>query len=282
MSTPKENNKHLKLVEDLVLIFILLFSAQFLNQWWFLKIPLITVLIVGQFTNYRSKFPIAFWGLAFLLVGLDFIDFYFSVANHHFVLLYTVFLIGLSFVYPKQRSEIIKINSSIVIAIIMFFGAVQKFFSPEFMNGNFTALTIARGYYFKPFHWMYKQPDFVLYNEKLLNQNANQILDPAVKQQFLMPFEGVAEFSTYFSIGIVIAELLLIWFLFIKNSVVKNIFLLLFLTGLLLTRLETGFISLISILLIAQLSPENKIFTFLYLILIGVCWSLMVSRLGLY
>jgi hypothetical protein len=282
ISSQDTHTKHLKLVEDLVLVFILLYTSQFFNQWWHFKLLLITTLMVAHFTKFRFKFPIVFWGLTVLLTSLDFIEHYFYIANHGFVLFYLSFLVFLTHFYPLERVKILRINSLSILILIMFFGAIQKISSPDFMSGNFIAFTALKGDLFKPFQWAHLAPDVFNHNLELINEKLKDIPSSDDHLKLQTPFLGFETFSYYFSIIVMLFEFLMIPVLLIKSVHLKNSILLFFLTGLLFTRLETGFISLLVILSIAQLPSAEKTFKFLYLGLFAVCLGLILVRVGYY
>lgn len=281
-SSQKAKNEHLKLVENLVLLFIFMFSTHFLNQYWHLKLVLITTLIVAHFTNYKRKFPTVFWGLTIILTSLDFINNYFYTANHTFVLFYLTFLIGLTYFYPLDRIKILKRNSISMVILILFFSAIQKLLSPEFMNGNYIGFTTLKGDLFVPFRWPYNFSNLGNQNMNLINEKLNEVSNTDVPLKLLIPFHGFETFSIFFSYFVILSEFLMIPVLLLKNLKLKNTISLLFVVGLLLTRLETGFISLLVILLIAQLPPAEKTFRLMYLGIFAVCVGLILVRIGLY
>ncbi len=281
MSNPDDNQRHLQLIEDLLLVFILIFSFGFKNQWWLLQFVLITVLLIAHFTKFRSKYPIAFWGLTLLLTSLDILQSYFVVANHSFVLFYITFLVLLTHFYPKERIEILKKNSLYVLVIILFWGAFQKILSPAFINGDYIALVTLKGQLFKPLQIIEVIPDVFSQNKTLINEFRKNLPNSNSFVQLKTPFTGFESFSYYFSLFIILSEFLMLPILFLKNKNLNNLFILLFLTGLLLTRLETGFIALLIILAMAQLPTSEKTFRFLYLGLFSVCITLILLKIGL-
>jgi hypothetical protein len=67
--------------------------------------------------------------------------------------------------------------------------------------------------------------------------------------------------------------------LLIKNEKMKHLFFIIFLFSLLLTRNETGFLSLVSLLCFAQLpQKENKFFHLFYLAFFFIC--ILLIHLG--
>lgn len=281
ISNPDDNHRHLYLIEDLLLVFILVFSFGNKNQWWPLQFILITALLLAHFTKLRIKFPIAFWGLTLLLTSLDIIQAYFVVANHSFVLFYMTSLVLLSYFYPLHRINILKINSLSILVLILFWGAVQKVLSPSFLNGDYISLTTIKGQLFKPLLLAKLIPDVFAENITLINEFRKTLPHPETFIQLKKPFAGFESFSYYFSLFIIVSEFLMVPVLFLKNNNLKNSFILLFLSGLLFTRFETGFISLLIILSVAQLPATEKTFRFLYLGLFAVCITLMLLKIGL-
>jgi len=274
-------NKHLKLIEDALLIFILVYASGFLNHWWHLKFLLITLLIVGHFTKIKLMYPIAYWSTLLILVSFDLIQYYFLAANHGFVLFFLTFLVLLSYIFKKNRQEIIQMNSKIILGIIMFFGAFQKILSPEFMNGDFIAFISLKGELFKPLQIAKLIPNIFNENLALINEDRSKLPDPNVFIQLKTPFVGYETFVYYFTIFIIVMEFLMVPVVFLKNAFVKNTCLILFLIGLLFTRFETGFLSLLIILCLGQLSPTENKFKWVYISLYAICMALIMARIGL-
>ncbi|WP_432670038.1 hypothetical protein [Flavobacterium sp. SM2513] len=280
ISTPTENSKHLKLIEDLLLIFILICSTSLQNNWWHVKFTLLMILLITHFTNWRFKFPLIFWGLTVLFTSLDLFDYYFVIANHSFVLLYFTTILFISYIFPQDRIKIIQINGLSVLLLIMFWGATQKVISPEFMSGDYISSLTLKGDLFKPLQIANVIPDAFAKNISLINENLKNAPSADTTIQLHTPFKKFGVYSLYFSIFIVVAEFAMVPILLLKNEKIKHTLLLLFLSGLLLTRFETGFISLLIILSISQLPVGEKNFKLLYLLLLAACLSLILIKIG--
>lgn len=280
-SNQETESKHLKLIEDALLIFILTFAQGFLNHWWHVKFLLMTVLIVSYFTKLRVRFPIIFWSLILFLVSLDIIQYYFLAANHSFVLFFITLLVLLSHIFRKNRLEVIRINSIIMLAIIMFFGAFQKIISPEFMSGDFVSFIFLKGELFKPLQIAQIIPDVFNENLALINADRQKLPDSDLIIQLKTPFLGYETFVFYYTQWIVLMEFLIVPILFIKNQKIKNISIILFLFGLLSTRFETGFLSLLVIISLGQLPPNLVKIKWAYVGLFAICLALILARIGL-
>lgn len=280
-SNPIEEKVHLKLIEDLLLIFILISCSTFMNNWWHIKFILITTLLLANFTTGRTKYPKIFWSITLVLTSLELIPHYFLAANHNFVLFYITLTIWISHFYPLERIKIIKLNSFFLLVIILFFGALQKLLSPDFMSGDFLSYLTLKGDLFKPLQIAKVLPDVFSENLAQITENKNSIPDASRVIQLAAPFGGFETFIYYFSVAVMIIEFLILPTLLLKNQNIKNTILLLFLIGLIFTRFETGFVALLTILIIGQLSILDKIFKFLFVGLYTVCLALISVRLGL-
>lgn len=274
-------DKQLKLIENLLLVFILVFATGFMNHWWHLKLVLMTFILIGHFTMLRTKYPIAFWSVTLLLVSLDLLQYYFLAANHSFVLFYMTLMILIAHFYPKKQLRIIQINSISILFIVMLLGAVQKILSPTFMNGDFISFITLRGELFKPLQIAELIPDVFKENLSLIREERTTIPNSELKIQLKTPFVGYEKFVCYFSIFIAVFEFLMLPVLLLKRKMLKNTIIALFLIGLLITRLETGFICLLTILSIAQLPENEKTFRLIYIGLFAVCLAMILARIGL-
>lgn len=280
ISNTIEEQAHLKLIEDLFLVFILLSCSNFLNNWWHLKFVLIVVLLAANFTNGRKKFPKLFWGLTTLLALLDLVPYYFLAANHSFVLFYSTLLIFISHFYPLERIKILKLNTLFLLLLILFLGALQKLLSPDFMSGDFMSFMTLKGELFKPLQMAKVFPDVFSENLAQITKCKNTVPTANTTIKLQTPFVGFEKFIYIFSLFVVISEFFIIPILLLKNSKTKHLILVLFLVGLMLTRLETGFVALLTLLLIAQLPAAEKKIKMLYLLVFTSCIGLILVRLG--
>lgn len=279
-SNPIEEKVHLKLVEDLLLIFMLLSCSNYLNNWWHIKLILITSLLLANFTTGRAKFPKAFWTLTLFLATLDVIPHYFLAANHSFVVFYSVLIILISHFYPLERTKIVKFNSLFLLILIMLLGGIQKLLSPDFMSGDFLSYMTLKGELFKPLQIANVLPDVFSENSSQIITHKSTVPDANELIYLKTPFSGFEKFIYYFSIFVMILEFLIIPTLFLKVNKLKHLILLSFLISLILTRFETGFVALLTILIIGQLPVAEKNFKILYLLVFMGCLALIMVRLG--
>jgi hypothetical protein len=107
-------------------------------------------------------------------------------------------------------------------------------------------------------------------------------------EQMIQPIEleaptGIFGFDPELFAYIIIAvEAVFFMLLFVKNQWIRNGFFICFMLGLIFTREETGFASLLCILLFLQAQKDAPIFTIAYLGIFGVCISFIITKLGFF
>ncbi|MFO7703498.1 MAG: hypothetical protein R6V37_11015, partial [Psychroflexus maritimus] len=69
---------------------------------------------------------------------------------------------------------------------------------------------------------------------------------------------------------------------FVKNQYLRNIFSTFFIMSLVVTRIETGFASLLCILLFLQAQKDHPVFKLIFIGIFAICISFILTRLGFY
>ena len=99
---------------------------------------------------------------------------------------------------------------------------------------------------------------------------------------FAPPFKHLKAFSIFFTYLTIAVEVIFAVLLFTNFKKLKNWFFVVFVSILILTRQETGFVSMICILLMMQLGKENSIFRAIYLLLFLISQSLIIVKWGFF
>lgn len=266
------------------LIFFILNIKVHFPSYTHLKVVLFTGLILSYFFWFTSSTKFLFYAVltSSIILLTRIIIYYYSCGNHTFVAFYIslVLLFALSENNPKVSLNILKTNFKIILVIMMFFAALQKILSPSFISGEFLNYMFMSGSIFK---FLNLNEDFIIYS----SENWNQIklfFDTSPHDleaiSYSLLFNNQLLMFKYLSIFIIVVEFLFIGVVFVKNQIFKHLFFLSFLGFTLLTRFETGFLSLICILCYSQLTSTKRWLHFLYFAFYFCCIYMIFFKMG--
>lgn len=274
----------LQLITILYLIFFVIYSNAIFQKFWYLKLLLLVAIFISFFVEIIKK------QMVFLLLGIvslqALITFYLKFyidGNHSFVFFYLGVILIFTHLYIENRENILKKNTFWMLAIIMFFGVIQKLISPTFMSGDFMNFMFVDDYLFRMSKLIPSLNAYFTSNVETIEPflNTKPSKDSTLFVSYF--FENQQQYLYYFSWFVILTEMLFVGVLFLKNERFKHIFFILFLFSLLLTRHETGFLSLVSILCLAQLPDKmNKFFMIGYLLFFFTCVMLIHLGKGFY
>uniref|UniRef100_UPI0040494C10 hypothetical protein n=1 Tax=Flavobacterium sp. TaxID=239 RepID=UPI0040494C10 len=225
---------------------------------------------------------ISLWIIMLAILGVVLFQTYYITANHIFLLFYVGMIGLLSKLFIYESNELINFNTKMILSLLFFFGGLQKILSLAFLNGDLLHYMFLRGELASPVFQM-----DVFQNYFIENQNAMKLFDQNFafdnQRLYLKPLFNHQHLIIYgFSIFVIIIELVLACMVWIKNQKIKFICFTIFLVGLLFTRMETGFASLLSLLLALQLPISNKYYKIFYLIFFCICSLMIVFGIGLH
>ncbi len=220
------------------------------------------------------------WYIFLTILISDLISDYFVRANHHFLMIYVTILI-IIFLRNAKLEDLLT-NIKLLLVIVLLFSGIQKLFSPQFISGDFYYYMINTGNFFKPFLYFNQDINDIISNNKaqiadLGNSNPNDLKTVTLKN--IVPnLDTISRVYAWFSICMeLITALCLLWK---PKHTFTHILFILVISGIFLTRLESGFIALLAICGI-WLSDNYKIRA-IYLVLTLVMFSLIITRVGFY
>lgn len=267
-------------VSVLFLLFFILFLPQTFNKHWYFKLPLLLIAGITFALFGFKRYKIIFWGCILGLLCLELFTFYFIAANHLFVMVYLGIMLFFAHYYDKDADYLPK-SSAFLLFVIMLFGGVQKTLSQNFMEGSFLMDLFVLGQLFDFLDLIPSINHYFVENKKLLFDSYKTFSEmPNVQLQPL--FAGQFLFIKALTWIVFLSEILFAVAFFIKNQWIKQTYFVIFLGLILFTRLETGFIAMLSILLLAQVPSQylyhRAMFTLIYI----ACIGLILSKIGLY
>jgi hypothetical protein len=263
-------------------IALLIAIPKFSSLDWRLKGFLAVLSVLLLVFNQKNLFTVSLLTLTLVFIGFEIYINYYVTANHVFLLFYMALLLFMVQINTHNASQIIFFNAKALLSLVLFFGGLQKVLSESFWNGDLMHYMFMRGELAQPLFQMDFFQDYFSENRATISTFKKSFSNPD-DTLFLKPLIDSQSFIFYmFSLFVIFIEFLLAVFVWIKNERVKFFSFALFLVGLLLTRLETGFASLLCLLLLVQLpSGFKKIKTF-YALLFLICSLLIVSGIGLH
>jgi len=260
------------------LIFLLINYSKISHHYFF---GLVAFIIFFTLISKNFILKYWFWLLISLALAPGIWDSFYFTGNHIILLIYMAILFMIATYFSKFRNQVALVNAKVTLGIIMFFAVLQKLLSEEFMNGSSLAFINLKGGFFTHFQRFFPK------NKEIIAENLNRIKEQASsvetlsKSIELTPVHWIIEFDTSILVPfILVAEAVFLLLLFVKNQYIRNVFFSLFAIALVFTRIETGFASLLCILLFLQAHKDHLIFKLSYIALFSVYVSLILARLG--
>ncbi|SEL51866.1 hypothetical protein [Parapedobacter koreensis] len=264
--------------EDLILKFSLILLVLDGSTGWgldvFMRIICVLMLAFNKYTSNKFLWLL----IAILLLFFNSLQFY-NIDNHKILFVYWVLLITV-YLWTNKDIEYLRLNSKLLIGLVMFFAAFQKiineFTVPGFLHGSF----LIDGRFMLITHFITDVP----YQELLNNRNSTATLS-------YLPINNsnvTLTSSTYMGnllytfqiFGLIYEGLVASLFLFSKKeSVIKDIALVTFCVGTYFIFPVIGFSSILLILGISQSNVKFRkyyIFTFILLQFIIVPWQELI------
>lgn len=273
-----ENKNNLGILLVFILSMIYLIGTGKNHPWLLVSLILIGTLLVLILTH---KLPqIVLWYGLLAIFTIDLALNYFLKANHHFLLVYIILLI---IFYLKNGSrEAFVDNIKWIIIIVLLFSSIQKLITPQFITGDFYYYMFNTGKFFKPVLYFYPELKEITKSNnfqitQLEHTNPNTL--KAVKLQNIVPYlEVISRVFAWLTIALELAIALC----FIgkpKHHITHLLFILLIL-GIFITRLENGFLTLLSICGIWL--SEHQAIRRVYVILAIGFMLLLIGNIGLF
>ncbi len=271
-------NDHIKFAIQLLFLVLGVYVFIMAEKQSLWKIP---VLFVGLwswfFLRDKTKHPII-WIVLLVLLVFDLYHSYFRVANHHFMLMFMV--LSVIFYMYHQRSYILLKNIQILLVVVIMASVVQKLMSPQFMSGDFYYYMINRGFLFDIFFKFFPE------SLEIAKSNSESILalqdtDPNIAQSIVLKdiFPNLGLISLIFARITVALEFIVAFAILWKpKNTWTHLLFTAMIVGILCTRFEAGFMSLLAICGVFLCS--NIKLRLLYVMIVMGCVILIVTKIG--
>lgn len=270
----------LEVATKMLLVFVLIYSSRISHHYLFIMTAL--VISYGVIEKKFFEKPL-FWGIVAVFFTTGIHHNFYNTGNHTFVTLYLSLLMLIVSIFRRDASIILHKSARLILGIIMFFAVIQKFVCTTFMNGSSLQYLNNRGDFFRNFHRFFSENQTIIQaNNTAINQQLSSYEALFTPIQLESPNWLFYFDAPTFAYIILAVEFLFFLLLFVKNQWLRNGFFTAFVLGLVLTREETGFASLLCILLFLQAQKDNAIFKLVYIGIFGLCISLIISRLGFF
>ncbi len=264
------------------LIVMLIMIPKMYSLGYYFKIFWIFVVMAMLAFNKTPKVQWLGWSICLVFIGYEISQNYFYVANHVFLLFYIALIGFVAMFYPYGSNKIIDFNAKMVLSLVLFFGGLQKIVASPFLEGDLMHFMFMRGELGNVlFSADFFQNYFIENKESMAEFRADL---PSETTQIQMPLLIKNQHLLFysFSIFVIVIELFLAILVWSNHQKTKLICFLLFLIGVMLTRLETGFISLLCLLLAVQIPVSNQFYKLWYIAIFVVCNVLIMLGLGLH
>ncbi|NRD20314.1 hypothetical protein HNV08_09670 [Winogradskyella eckloniae] len=268
----------IKIAQFLLALFAVIYLVLLADDFFVFKIPILVGGLVFWIIDYKKRaFPVL-WLTILVLLIIDVIGSYFWVANHHFLLCFMV-LSMITFFYHK-RSSILFVNIQTLVVIVLLLSVFQKLFSSQFISGNFYYHDINQGAMFRPLFYLF--PDSL----EIANQNVDNIKklkesDPNLEHSIavidIVPNLRIMT-VIYAWLTILVEAIVALFLIWKPRSTWTHLFLIIMICGILFTKLETGFMSLLAICgLFLCTSLKQKL---IYIAILMVCILIIMAKMG--
>ncbi len=269
---------HTELAIQLLLLMLAAYIFIMAEKHSLRKTPVFFVgLLIWFFFRTKTKHPII-WLVLFTLLVFDLFHLYFRVANHHFMLTFVV--LSVIFYMYHKRTDILQKNIQILLVVVVLASAFQKLMSNQFMSGDFYYYLMNRAFVFDVFHTFF--PEIL----ELAKSNSESILavqdtDPNGTQSIVLKdiFPNLGFICLIYAWSTVAIEFIVaIAILWKPRNKWTHLLFVAMIFGILCTRLEVGFMALLSICGVFLCS--NLKLRLLYVMIAIGCITLMVTKIG--
>ena len=271
-------SNHVELATQLLLIMLGAYIFIMAEKLSLYKSPFIFIgLLSWLFFRKKTKHPII-WLVLLALLVFDLYQFYFRVANHHFMLTFVV--LSVIFYLYHKRVDIFQKNIQMLLVVVILASALQKLMSSQFMSGDLYYYMMNRAFIFDAFHKFFPE------SLEIAKSNSETILalqatDPNNTKSIVLNdvFLNLSSMSLVYAWSTVAIEFIVaIAILWKPRSTWTHLFFIAMIIGILCTRLEMGFMGLLTICGIFLCS--NLKLRFLYVLIAIVCITLIIARAG--
>lgn len=278
-----QSNHNKLLVINLLFVFICVYIVNgiFSSDTRYIKSILFFIGLTFILFSEKKIFNVYIWYVLFSVLFIDVVANYYRMSNHHFLLTYLT-LIVILYLKGIYNFELLVKNIKYVTIIVMSVTALQKLCTPQFISGEFYYYMFNAGELFKPI--VNRNTEMMeAVNFNITSIQELQLLDPnnsnTITLRNIDP--NLKYISVLFAWTTIIFEFIIALLLLIQpKRIITHICLIVLIIGIFMTRLETGFLSIITIS-VFLLTSNSKI-RLIYIALILGFLSLIISRIGYY
>jgi len=276
-----KNDKLLLITLLFIFNVVYIFSTNSLNKPLYKIVFIFIGLALILFSEKKVVNNLYIWCVFFVILSFDLLTNYLKEANHHFLLTY-VTLVVILYLKGIYNYQILTKNIKYFAIIVVGFAALQKLATREFISGEYYYYMTNVGGFFRP---LLKYMNGV---SEIVHSNGTDIVnlrevDPndfsKINIQSIHP--EIKSISVFFSWVTILFEFLIAIALLVKpKHVITHIFFILFIIGVFLIRLETGFLSILAISGFS-LTSNSKI-KIVYILLTLFFLALMITKKGFF
>lgn len=222
------------------------------------------LLIIAQFIFYKSpQDKTGFWLTISFFLAYKLLTTYFQAANHLFIALY-ISLAFLLYHLSGKKEEFLQTNMTWILGLTLLLSGFQKLASPDYRSGAYFLYMLQRGDFLWPLkHLSQSFDEITRANLEMLNNSRGIYPENASFESLIMPFSKARVFAFYLSIISIGLELLAGLLILLKpKALLTHAVVLATVLGVFITRQETGFLTLLS--LMGLILSENKYVRLIY------------------
>lgn len=124
---------------DIVVVMTLILLL--LHVQGFPTVPVQVLAIAGLVYRPLSRQPVL-WFLITALLVVGRVPFaWFSLVNHHYLMMYWVLALGLAFLSPRPE-RVLALSARVILGLVFAFATLWKLISPDFVDGSFFEFTL--------------------------------------------------------------------------------------------------------------------------------------------
>lgn len=283
-SSFKANNIYHTISFSVAILSVFLFHELKNNELGIIAYLICFCVLAGICFIPKFIFKPIFWILA---TGLLSIALYFEVyqaANHHWVLAYLCIILGISLSFSKIdiQEKVLRDNAKILLWVIMFFAGFQKLLSNNYCSGSYFTYMFLTDSFFQPIIELIPEvKDIFAHNIKSISKLNSIDPNTGTAIRLLAPPIWVSISARIFAFIVLLGEIMFPFLYFLnRNPKLRNLSLILLIWGIFLTRLETGFLSIVAILGYAHCPTELYKIRLTYLVSILFFFVLIIFGVG--
>lgn len=204
-------------------------------------------------------------------------------ANHAYVFVYLcLILLVTAWQAPEDRALVFAKNTQYLLLAILVIATFQRIITPGYLDGSINAFWLANGGYGKPLYTFSSGwSEVVRSNHELLNGYYNGTPYRVDSLQLEAPISNLRFWGQVVSIGTLATEMVVgVLFVWGRTAAWKHVPLIGLVLLVFVTREESGFLSLLCIMGIANTGSGSTAWRWIYVALIAAMQLLLLANFG--